>query len=54
VAGSKRLKIDVAVLDILMKSARFTLHEHISALGGAVRADHRALENTPNMPQVNQ
>ena len=29
----KRLKIDVAVLDILMQSAGFALHEHIPALG---------------------
>ena len=53
-AGSKRLKIDVAVLDVLMKSARFTLHEHIPTLGSSVGADHRALEDAPNMPQVNQ
>ena len=53
-ARRERLKINVTVLDVLMKSAGLALHEHVRALGCAVRAQHRALKDIANVAQMNE
>ena len=50
----KWLKIDVTVLHILVQSARLALHEHIPAFSCAVGTDHRALEDSPNIAQMDE